>query len=41
MEVYREGVGMHPFRHNANTRLGDALTDWQQERHITYLLGHS
>lgn len=39
--VYRPGVGMHAFRHTANTRLRDVITDWQQERHVAYLLGHS
>jgi integrase len=41
IKVYREGVGMHAFRHTANTRLRDAITNWQQERHVAYLLGHS
>ena len=41
VHLYREGVGMHAFRHTANTRLRDAITDWQQERHVAYLLGHS
>lgn len=41
IDLYREGVGMHAFRHTANTRLRDAITDWQQERHVAYLLGHS
>ena len=39
--VYRQGVGMHAFRHTVNTRLRDAATDYQHERHIAYLLGHS
>jgi integrase len=39
--LYREGVGMHAFRHTANTRLRDAIADWQQERHVAYLFGHS
>jgi integrase len=39
--IYREGVGMHAFRHTANTRLRDAISDWQQERHVACLLGHS
>ena len=39
--VYREAVAMHAFRHNANTRLRDTIKDWQQERHVNYLLGHS
>jgi integrase len=39
--VYREGVGMHAFRHTANTRLRDAIQGFQQERHVAYLLGHS
>jgi integrase len=39
--IYREGVAMHAFRHVANTRLRDAITDWQQERPVNYMLGHS
>jgi integrase len=39
--VYRAGVGMHAFRHTANTRLRDSIHDWQQERHVAYILGHS
>lgn len=39
--VYREGVGMHAFRHSANTRLRDAMTTEQHKRHIDYMLGHS
>lgn len=39
--LYREGVGMHAFRHVANTRLRDVIKDFQQERHVAYLLGHS
>ncbi len=39
--VYREGVAMHAFRHTANTRLRDVISDYQQERRVSYLLGHS
>jgi integrase len=39
--VYREAVGMHAFRHTANTRLRDLITDYQQKRHVSYLFGHS
>lgn len=39
--LYREGVAMHAFRHTANTRLRDRINDYQQERHVTYLFGHS
>lgn len=39
--VYRKGVGMHAFRHTANTRLRDAIERFWQERHVAYLLGHS
>ncbi len=39
--LYQEGVGMHAFRHLANTRLRDAMTTEQHKRHINYLLGHS
>jgi integrase len=39
--LYRRGVGMHAFRHTTNTRLRDAIRDFQQERHVRYLLGHS
>ena len=38
--VYREGVGMHAFRHTARTRLGDVIQDAQQERHVDFLMGH-
>ncbi len=41
VDVYRKGVGMHAFRHVANTRLRDVLVSWQQERHVNYLFGHS
>jgi integrase len=39
--VYRRGVAMHAFRHTANTRLRDVVTDYGRERHVNYLLGHS
>ncbi len=39
--VYRPGVAIHAFRHTANTRLRDDITNWQQERHANYLFGHS
>lgn len=39
--VYRDGVGMHAFRHTANTRLRNTITGFQQERHVAYLMGHS
>ena len=41
IKVYREGVGMHAFRHTANTRLRDVAKDAQQSRHISYMLAHS
>jgi integrase len=41
VRLYRRGVGMHAFRHTANTRLRDVIRDFQQERHVRYLLGHS
>jgi integrase len=39
--VYRPGVAHHAFRHTAITRLTDAITDYQQQRHRNYLMGHS
>jgi integrase len=39
--VFRPGVGMHAFRHAANTRLRDAMRNRQDERIINYILGHS
>ncbi len=39
--LYREGVAMHAFRHTVNTRLRDVIQDFQQERHVAYVLGHS
>ena len=39
--VFRPGVGMHAFRHTANTRLRDTIAGFQQERHVNYLMGHS
>ena len=39
--IFRPGVGMHAFRHSANTRLRDAMQTKQHERIINYLLGHS
>ncbi len=39
--LYRPGVGTHAFRHVANTRLRDTVTDVQQLRHIEFLFGHS
>jgi integrase len=39
--IYRSGVAMHAFRHTANTRLRDRITDFQQERQVAYMLGHS
>ncbi len=41
VRLYRPGVGMHAFRHTANTRLRDAIRGFQRERHVRYLLGHS
>lgn len=38
--IYRKGVGMHAFRHTANTRLRDVISGFQQERHVAYLFGH-
>jgi integrase len=38
--VYREGIGMHAFRHTAITRLTDALTTFQQKRHRDFMMGH-
>lgn len=38
--VYREGVGMHAFRHTAITRLTNAITDFQQKRHRDFIMGH-
>jgi integrase len=38
--VYREGVGMHAFRHTVRTRLGDCITGYQMERHVDFMLGH-
>jgi hypothetical protein len=37
--LYREGMDGHALRHNANTRLRDAITDEQQRRHVNYMLG--
>lgn len=39
--VYREGVGMHAFRHTAITRLTDAINNFQQKRHRDYMMGHA
>ncbi len=39
--LYRPGVGMHAFRHTANTQLRNLATGYQQIRHIDYLFGHS
>lgn len=39
--MYRQGVGMHAFRSTAITRLSDRITDWQQQRHRDYLMGHA
>lgn len=39
--TFRSGVGMHAFRHTANTRLRDAMRNRQDERIINYMLGHS
>lgn len=39
--VYREGVGMHAFRHTAITRLTNALDSFQARRHRDYMMGHS
>jgi len=39
--VYREGVGMHAFRHTAITRLSDAITNEQQRRHRDFIMGHA
>jgi integrase len=41
LRLYREGVGMHAFRHLANTRLRDKAEGYQHDRRISYLLGHS
>ena len=38
--LYREGVGMHAFRHTAITRLTDAITDFQQDRQRDFMMGH-
>jgi integrase len=39
--VYREGVGMHAFRHTAITRLRDVITDHQQDRQVDFMMGHA
>jgi integrase len=39
--LYRPGVAHHAFRHTAITRLTDSITDYQQERHRNYLMGHA
>jgi integrase len=41
INVYREGIGMHAFRHTVSTRLRDGITDYQQDRHIDFILGHA
>ena len=41
IRLYREGVGMHAFRHTAITRLRDAIETAQQERHVDFLMGHA
>ena len=41
LNLFRPGVAMHAFRHGANTRLRDMITDWQQERHLNYMFGHA
>ncbi len=38
--LYREGVGMHAFRHTAITRLTDAITTEQHRRHRDRMMGH-
>ena len=37
--LYREGMAGHALRHNANTRLRNAITDEQQRRHVNYMFG--
>ena len=39
--IYQPEMAMHSFRHNANTRLRDTISGYQQNRHVNYLLGHS
>jgi integrase len=41
IKLYRPGVSMHAFRHTAITRLRDAITDHQQDRHVDFLMGHA
>lgn len=39
--VFRDGVGMHAFRHTAITRLRNTIQDHQQDRHIDFMMGHA
>ena len=39
--VYREGIGMHAFRHTAITRLSDQIVTWQDKRRRDYIMGHA
>ena len=41
INLYRPGVAMHAFRHTAITRLSDAITSFQQERHRDHMMGHA
>jgi hypothetical protein len=41
LNIYREGVGMHAFRHNMTTALNDVVQTVSQKRSLDYLTGHS
>ena len=39
--IYREGVGMHAFRHLLATTLNNKITDVRQKRSLDYITGHA
>lgn len=39
--IYREGVGMHAFRHTVRTALSDKIETERQKRSLDYLTGHA
>jgi integrase len=41
VDVFREGVGSHAFRHNVTTRLREELHDYSDQLRLNYLLGHA
>jgi hypothetical protein len=41
IEIYREGVAAHAFRHEVIHRLSNVVKDLQQRRHRDYMTGHA